>query len=115
MKKQANDYDHIMATGIILYVALVLNVKVSELLGKVRRAEVLEARQLAIYIVAQVLPDTSQSQIGRYFGGLEHATVAHAIHKVEDMLTVGDYSFCEKYSVLMLKLDSFTQSRKGTN
>ena len=50
--------------------------------GRSRAAKPLRARQLAIYLCRE-MTDLSLSQIGREFGGRDHATVLNAIRRVE--------------------------------
>ena len=52
-----------------------------ELLARGRRADVSEARQVAMYL-ARELTDHSLPEIGRGIGGRNHATVLHAINRV---------------------------------
>jgi hypothetical protein len=57
----------------------------AELTSSRRKATVVKARQIAMYISKQL---TSQSlpEIGRRFGGRDHTTVLHAVRKVERMV-----------------------------
>ena len=56
-------------------------VRREELLARGRRAEVSEARQVAMYL-ARELTDHSLPEIGRGIGGRNHATVLHAINRI---------------------------------
>lgn len=96
MKKKQQDYGYIAAAGIMICVALRLEVGMSDILSKKRNRDILEARQLAIYLTAKTLTGASLAKIGSYFG-LEHGTVLHAIKKVEDMLAIGDTTLCVKF------------------
>ncbi|HAK88488.1 MAG TPA: chromosomal replication initiator protein DnaA [Nitrospiraceae bacterium] len=57
--------------------------KAQELKTKKRTKEVANARQIAMYITKQ-LTQLSLSEIGRSFGGKDHATVIYACKQIED-------------------------------
>lgn len=52
---------------------------------KTRKQEVVEARQIAMYL-AKNMTKSSLKTIGLHFGGRDHSTVIHAINSVEDRL-----------------------------
>ena len=54
-----------------------------DLVGKSRKAEIAQARQLSMYLCRDVL-GVSLSKIGLFFGGRDHSTVIHALKVVED-------------------------------
>ncbi|GER93381.1 chromosomal replication initiation protein DnaA [hot springs metagenome] len=58
-------------------------IKVQELKTKKRTKEIVNARQIAMYIAKQQT-QLSLSEIGRYFGGKDHATVIYACKQIED-------------------------------
>jgi chromosomal replication initiator protein len=57
-------------------------VSAEELTQKSRRRVVAVPRQLGMYL-AKHETDASLTEIGRYFGGMHHTTVMHAIAKME--------------------------------
>ncbi len=61
----------------------------SSLTGPSRTAAPLRARQLAIYLCRE-MTDLSLPQIGREFGGRDHATILNAIRRVEQRCNAGD-------------------------
>jgi chromosomal replication initiator protein len=61
----------------------------SALTGPSRSAKPLRARQLAIYLCRE-MTDLSLPQIGRAFGGRDHATVLNALRRVEERRAAGD-------------------------
>ncbi len=68
---------------IIQYVAEYFNLKSHEIIGTKRTKSIAMARQVAMYISRKVTM-LSTTQIGKYFGDKEHATVMHATKKIED-------------------------------
>lgn len=58
-------------------------VPAGELAGPSRAADIALARQVAMVLSCE-LTGLSQSRVGRYFGGRDHGTVAHAIGAVRD-------------------------------
>ncbi len=62
-------------------------IKVEEIDSKVRKQNIVYARQIAMYLADQ-LTDLSYSQIGLQTGSRNHATVTHAIKQVRDLIEV---------------------------
>ena len=58
-------------------------IKLLELKAKKRTKEIANARQIAMYVSRQ-LTQHSLSEIGRYFGGKDHATVIYACKQVDE-------------------------------
>src|SRR5699024_218213 len=52
---------------------------------KTRKQEIVEARQIAMYLAKQ-FTDSSLKTIGLHFGGRDHSTVIHAISTVEERM-----------------------------
>jgi chromosomal replication initiator protein len=59
------------------------NVKISDLRGRTRTANVVMARQVAMYI-SRELTHASLTEIGEAFGGKNHSTVIHAIERIRE-------------------------------
>ncbi|MBQ7607997.1 MAG: ATP-binding protein [Desulfovibrionaceae bacterium] len=66
-------------------VAQKLNVPLAELLGKRRKARLVLARQLAMYLCRNKL-GLSYPELGRIFGNKDHSTVIYAIKKIETLI-----------------------------
>jgi chromosomal replication initiator protein len=66
-------------------VAEVFGVTPAEMRSKSRQRRVTAPRQVAMYL-EKVLLDLPYTQIGLRFGGRDHSTVIHSIHKVTDLL-----------------------------
>ncbi len=73
------------AEEIIDLVAAHYRLTKSDLIGEERRREIMQARQIAMYLIREML-NTSYEQIGDNFGGRNHTTVMHACGKVEEAL-----------------------------
>ena len=58
-------------------------VRLSDLTAKDRTKAVAFPRQIAMYVARQ-LTHVSLAEIGRAFGGKDHTTVLHAIHKIQN-------------------------------
>lgn len=65
-------------------VAQYYNVSVEELHQKKRTKELAFARQVAMYISKEYIPNITYSAIGEYFGGKDHTTVMHAVTKISN-------------------------------
>ena len=66
-------------------VARNFKLNVVELTGKSRKAEIADARQLAMFIARQ-LTNKSTIEIGHEFGGRDHSTVLYAEEKIRDKI-----------------------------
>jgi chromosomal replication initiator protein len=71
------------ATGIRARVAQQWGVTVEGLASKKRTKELTVPRQVAMYLIRELL-DLPLTEIGRLFGGRDHSTVIHSVKKVED-------------------------------
>ena len=61
-----------------------------DLCSKKRTAEIAMAGQIAMYAIREMAA-VSLTQIGDVFGGRDHTTVMHSIHKVEDEMKVNPH------------------------
>ncbi|QDV21722.1 helix-turn-helix domain-containing protein [Aureliella helgolandensis] len=66
-------------------VARRLRVRLTEMRGATRDANIVRARGLAIHLARKLTPASLQ-QIGQFFGGRDHSTVLHASRKVENLI-----------------------------
>lgn len=57
----------------------------AELTGKNRSRNLVQARQISMYLCRELTDETLMS-IGLYFGGRDHSTVLHSCKKVESMI-----------------------------
>jgi chromosomal replication initiator protein len=85
-------------------VASCFGVSVESLASKKRTKELTVPRQVAMYLIRELL-DTPLVEIGRLFGGRDHSTVIHSLQKVEDDLQT-DESFRSKVQALRADLVS---------
>lgn len=66
-------------------VARKLQVRLLEMRGATREANIVRARGLAIHLARRLTPASLQ-QIGEFFGGRDHSTILHACRKTEKLL-----------------------------
>ena len=59
-----------------------IGVPPKEILGEKRRPDLVQARQLAMYLCRELLGH-SYPVIGRMFGGKDHSTVMHGVKKIK--------------------------------
>ena len=62
-------------------------IKQSDICGKKKTKELVEPRQVAMYLVTTILPEIPLASIGQYFGGRDHTTVIHARDKIQQKIT----------------------------
>jgi chromosomal replication initiator protein len=67
-----------------------MHVKLLDVRGSSREANIVRARSLSIYL-ARKLTTLSLLQIGEYFSGRDHSTVLHSIHKITLLLESDDH------------------------
>ena len=71
--------------GIRQHVADAYGVSVDALTSRRRTKEVTVPRQVAMYLMRELL-DIPLTQIGDFFGGRDHSTVIHSINKIEQQM-----------------------------
>jgi chromosomal replication initiator protein len=76
----------VRARVICQIVALEEGVTVAEIKGAWRGAEIIKARDLAIYLVSKSNPDWSTTMLGRFFGGRDHTTIIYALNRFKSKL-----------------------------
>ena len=67
---------------VVRRVSEVSHVPEKEIVGKSRKVEIAEARQISMYLCRNII-GTSLSNIGVYFGGRDHTTVMHAVKTID--------------------------------
>jgi len=87
-------------------ISLHFQIRISDLKSKKKNKAFITPRHTAMYLARQ-LTGLSLPEIGRCFGGRDHSTVLHAIHKVENMAG-------EKPDFQMM-LDRLTKELEGGN
>lgn len=78
------------------------NISLDDLKGKVRKKEIVVARQIAMNLIKKYTSHSLKS-IGAYFGGRDHTTVIHAIQVVDDLLN-SDPQYAQSYRSLENKI-----------
>ncbi len=73
------------AEEVVALVARHFGVSLDELTSPSRKREIVQARQVAMYLLRHEL-DLSYANIGALFGGRDHATVMHSVEKIEGLL-----------------------------
>lgn len=58
----------------------------NDLLSKSRRRQIVQARQIAMYLSRKLIKNCSLTTIGSEIGGKDHSTVLHACSTVEDLM-----------------------------
>ena len=71
---------------IVRKVSDVSKVPENEITGKSRKMELVEARQISMYLCRDIM-GTSLNNIGIYFGGRDHTTVMHAVKTIKKKKT----------------------------
>ncbi len=66
---------------VVKKVSSLTQIKEKDIIGKSRKMEIAEARQLSMYLCRSIM-GTSLSNIGFYFGGRDHSTVIHAVKSI---------------------------------
>lgn len=76
---------------IIKEVSSLFRIKEEDITSKRKTKEIVLPRQIAIYLCKNYT-ELSYNKIGEYFGGKDHATIIHAIKKIDNLLEDGNDS-----------------------
>lgn len=79
-----------------------LNVPYDRLMERTRKREVVQARQITMYL-AKTFTKTSLKSIGEHFGGFDHTTVIHSCSMVENLMET-DAAYKEQLTQLKEKV-----------
>ena len=79
----------ITVEDVVRRVSEISKISEKEIVGKSRKMEIAEARQLSMYLCRDIL-GTSLANIGVYFGGRDHTTVIHAVKTIDKKRTKDD-------------------------
>ena len=74
---------------IVKKVSQISSVPEKEIVGKSRKMEIAQARQVSMFLSREIL-GKSLSGIGLYFGGRDHTTVMHAIKTISEKVDTDD-------------------------
>ena len=80
-----NSKEKITADKIINVVCNYYNIKKEDLVGKKKNKEIVEPRQICMYLISEIL-ELPLASIGSLFGGRDHTTVIHARDKVGSLI-----------------------------
>ncbi len=82
-EKQTNDDNNsVIVEKIKNTVASYYNISARDLSAVTRKQEIVYARMITVYLLRNIL-NLQLKKIGEYLGGRDHATIAHAIDKIE--------------------------------
>lgn len=74
---------------LIAMVAREFNIPLDQITSPSRRREIVQARQIAMYLLRNEL-DVAFAQIGQLFGGRDHATAMHSVTRAEALMQTDD-------------------------
>jgi len=83
-------------------VAKAFQVSIAALKGASRTQAVVAPRQVAMFLARELTPSSLQ-EIGRFFGGRDHATVLHAVHRTRERI-VGNPLVARQVQQLRIEL-----------
>ncbi|HAJ77832.1 MAG TPA: chromosomal replication initiator protein DnaA, partial [Clostridiales bacterium] len=81
LQDEVTEKEVISADDVINAVCKYYNVDIGDLTGKKKNKEIVDPRQMAIYLITE-LTDLPLTSIGTYFGGRDHTTIMHARDKI---------------------------------
>lgn len=79
--------DELNIEGIQRAVCHYFNISQEELVAKSRKRQIVQARQIAMYLCRNFLKNCSLATIGAEIGGKDHATVLHSCSTVQDLIS----------------------------
>ncbi len=74
--------EKITAERIMDMVCKYYNVQKADLIGKKKNKEIVDPRQICIYLITELISDMPLASIGGLFGGRDHTTIIHARDKI---------------------------------
>jgi chromosomal replication initiator protein len=80
---------HITPSQVVETVAKFYNISVPEMVSSARNRELVQPRQVAMYLIRQET-DASLPEIGNLLGGRDHTTIIHGVDRVKDRLEAED-------------------------
>jgi chromosomal replication initiator protein len=78
-------FSDITIEDVVKRVSEMTSVSERDIVGKSRKKQIAEARQIAAYLCKEII-GASLSTIGFYFGGRDHTTILHSCRKVEKLV-----------------------------
>lgn len=85
MKDDQPEKEAISANDIIDAVCKYYNVSRQDVTGKKKNKEIVEPRQMCIYLITELI-DLPLTSIGGYFGGKDHTTIMHSRDKIAEQI-----------------------------
>lgn len=79
--------DELTISAIEAMVCRYFNITQEELVAKSRKRQIVQARQIAMYLCRNFLKNCSLAAIGAEIGGKDHATVLHSCNTVQDLIS----------------------------
>ena len=76
---------HITPSQVIEIVSKFYNISVPEIVSASRSRELVQPRQVAMYLIRQET-DASLPEIGALLGGRDHTTVIHGVERIKERL-----------------------------
>ncbi|HTN35859.1 MAG TPA: helix-turn-helix domain-containing protein, partial [Arachidicoccus sp.] len=95
-------YKEISIDDIQKMVASFYNVSYNDLFSKSRKQEIVQARQITMYL-AKKFTNNSLKNIGTHFSGKDHTTVIHSCQTVENRMET-DSGYREKFLEIQHKV-----------
>lgn len=83
LKKEEREASHLHADDVIKIVCEYYNIKPTQIKGPKRDANLVKARQVAMYLLKKEL-DLTFVEIGNVLGGRDHTTVMYGVDKMEE-------------------------------
>lgn len=90
---------------IIDYICKYYNLEEDLLRGQNRGRDIVNARQIAMYLIRRMNTNLSLADIGKEFGGRDHTTVLHSLDKVEKQMR-SDPAFAEMVKEITTNINS---------
>lgn len=101
-----NGIDVIPTPSVIInYICKYYDIDEHLLRGQTRGREIVNARQIAMYLIRRMNTSLSLNDIGNEFGGRDHTTVLHSLDKVEKQMR-SDPSFAEVVKEITTNINS---------
>lgn len=82
LKDEVVEKSKISIDDVVDAVCKYYNVDKKDILGKKKTKEIVDPRQMSIYLITEILPELTLTTIGKYFNGKDHTTIMYTRDKM---------------------------------
>ena len=89
-KDEVHEKEAISKDSVFNAVCKYYGISKSDMIGKKKSKEIVDPRQMCMYLFTELMPNLPLKSIGNLFGGRDHTTIMHARDKIAKMLETSE-------------------------